>query len=473
MSKTIRKQHVWHPHEKVVPEAFSSSKPHGDKPGAVTSMYPTVALVGRPNVGKSSLFNALLKREISITDARAGTTRDRVLHPIVINEKPCDLMDTGGIGIVDSQDLTKDIEQQIEKAIYAATVLVLVVDAQEGLTSLDREVAARLRKLNRPLIVAANKTEGKEAKVTMSEFSELGIEPVVATSAVHRLGLDDLEEAIAAHVPTVDERQDEWENIPRIAVVGRRNVGKSSFCNILAREDRTIVSPIAGTTRDAIDMVLEKDNQRFCLVDTAGLRRMKSPEGPVEFFAQVRTERAIRRADVILMMLDANEGISTTDRKTADMIAEEFKPCLIVVNKWDLKKGVMTGEYVKYIEGRLPSLRFAPITFTSAVSGARCWQTMDVALDLYEQSSTQVPTPALNKAIERAEFEHEPPASKGYKPRLLYGVQVAVRPPTFVVHCRHAERIDKKYQRYLSGRLREILDLSEVPVRLLLRDAPR
>lgn len=472
MSKTIRKR-TYHPHEKIRPEALSTPATFDAKLGAVEGAYPTVALVGRPNVGKSSLFNALLKREISITDARAGTTRDRVLHPITFNEKPCDLMDTGGIGVVDSQDLSADIEQQIQKAIYAATVLVMVVDAQQGLTPLDREVVARLRKLNRPMVLVANKTEGREAKLLAAEFSELGIEPVVATAAVHRLGLDDLEEAIAALLPKVEERGEEWENVPRIAVVGRRNVGKSSFCNALAQEERTIVSPIAGTTRDAIDVLLEKDNQRFCLVDTAGLRRMKQPEGPVEFFAQVRTERAIRRADVVLLMLASRDGVSTTDRNTTDMIAEEFKPCVIVVNKWDQSKGVMTGEYLKYLEERLPSLRYAPVTFSTAVTGTRCWQTLDVALDLYRQSSKQVTTPVLNKAIERAEFEHEPPAYKGCKPRLLYGVQVAVRPPTFVIHCRHSDKIDKKYHRYLNGRLREILEMTEIPVRLLLRDAPR
>ena len=443
------------------------------RPGMVDDRYPTVALVGRPNVGKSSLFNALLKQEISITDARAGTTRDRVLHPIVLCDKPCDLLDTGGIGIVDKQQLSGEIEQQIQKAIHAATILVLVVDAQDGLTPLDREVAARLRKLNRPMLVAANKIEGKEAKITIMEFSELGIEPIVATSAVHRLGLDDLEEAIAAHLPSVVARKDDFEELPRIAIVGRRNVGKSSFCNALAREDRTIVSPIEGTTRDAIDVVLEKDNQRFVLVDTAGLRRMKEAEGPVEFFSQVRTERAIRRCDVVMLMLSSKEGVSTTDRKTADLILEEHKACLIVVNKWDQNKGVQTGEYVKYLEERLPTLRNSPIAFTSAITGARCWQTIDVALEMYKQSSTQIPTPMLNKVVEQAEFEHEPPASKGYKPRLLYGVQVAVRPPTFVVYCRHADKIDKKYQRYMSTRMRELLDLSEIPVRIFLRDAPR
>jgi len=443
------------------------------QPGAYDDLYPTVALVGRPNVGKSSLFNALLRKEVSITDARAGTTRDRVLHPISLCEKPCDLMDTGGIGIVDKQSLHADVELQIQKAIHAATVLVLVVDAKDGLTPMDRQIAARLRQLNRPMIVAANKTEGKQAKFLISEFSELGIEPIIATAAVHRLGLDDLEEAIAVHIPPVTERADQWGDLPRIAVVGRRNVGKSSFCNMLARQERTIVSPIAGTTRDAIDVMLEKDNQKFVLVDTAGLRRIKEAEGPVEFFSQVRTERAIRRCDVVMLMLEANEGVSTTDRKTADLILEEHKPCLIVVNKWDQKKNVDTGEYVKYLEGRLPTLREAPICFTTAITGARCWQTIDVALELFKQSSTQVPTPMLNKIVERAEFEHEPPATKGCKPRLLYGVQVAVRPPTFVIYGRHVEKIDKKYMRYLSTKMRDILDLSEIPIRIFLREASR
>ena len=456
---------------KQLPDGLASPARQRERPGLVEGIYPAVALVGRPNVGKSSLFNALLKREVSITDARAGTTRDRILHPVVFEGKPCDLMDTGGIGIIDKQNLSAEIEEQIQKAMHAATILALVVDAQEGLTPLDRQVAARLRKLNRPMLLVVNKTEGKRAQLAIAEFSALGIEPVVPVAAAHRLGLDDLAEAIAARLPLVEERGANWANLPRLAVVGRRNVGKSCFCNALAREDRTIVSPVPGTTRDSIDMLLEKDGQRFCLVDTAGLRRIKEPEGPVEFFAQVRTERAIRRADVVLLMLSAVEGVSTTDRKTADLILEEFRPCLIVVNKWDQNKGVQTGDYLKYLEERLPTLRHAPVAFTSAITGTRCWQTLDVALDLYRQATTHVPTPVLNKAIEKAEREHEPPVSKSRKPRLLYGVQVGARPPTFTIQCRHADKIDKKYGRYLSSRLREILGLSEIPIRIFLREA--
>jgi GTP-binding protein len=261
--------------------------------------------------------------------------------------------------------------------------------------------------------------------------------------------------------------------VPKIAVVGRRNVGKSSFVNALARKERTIVSEVAGTTRDAVDLLLEKDGQRFCLIDTAGLRRMKEPHGPVEFFAQVRTERAIRRADVILLMIETKEGVSTTDQKTAALIEETAKPCVVVVNKWDQAEDVATGDYAEYVTKRLQGLRHAPVCFTTAADGRRCWQTLDVALDLYRISRTEVPTPRLNKTLEDAERRHEPPVRRSRKPRLLYGVQVSVGPPTFVVYCRHPDYIDDKYKRFLSRYLRQHLDLTEVPVRIFFRSAPR
>jgi GTP-binding protein len=444
-----------------------------NKPGMLESLFPAVALVGRPNVGKSSLFNAILHREVSITDARAGTTRDRILHPVTLSGKTCDLVDTGGIGIVDRGDLTEHIEQQIQAAVVTAHLLVLVVDAREGLTPQDRQIAQRLRSLGRPVIVAANKAEGREAALTVGEFTALGLGPVFPISALHRLGLGDLEDAVAAQLPAALPLPEDLAAQPKLAVIGRRNVGKSSFVNVLARQERTIVSDLPGTTRDSVDLLLEKDGRRFWLIDTAGLRRVKEPEGPVEFFAQVRTERALRRADVILFMFEGREGISTTDQKTADLVIEQFKPCVLVVNKWDLSKGVVTGEYAEYIHRRLPGLRRAPICFTTAKSGARCWQTLDVALEVYALAHTQVPTPQLNRAVERAEREHEPPARKSRKPRLLYAVQVGVAPPTFVLHCRHAEQIDAKYKRYLEGRLGEILDLEEVPLRLFFREASR
>jgi len=445
--------------------------PTDARPGLLGQHFPAVALVGRPNVGKSSLFNALLKNEISITDARAGTTRDRVLHPINFEGRACDLVDTGGIGIVDRQDLSDLVEKQIEAAIVSASIFVLVVDAKEGLTPVDRQIAARLRKLGRPMVVAANKSEGREAGMLVGEFAALGIQPVVPVSALHRMGLDVLSEAIAPHLPEGAEQAPDYEGIPKLAVVGRRNVGKSSFVNALAKQERAIVSDVAGTTRDAVDLLMAKDSRQFVLIDTAGLRRMKEPEGPVEFFAQVRTERAIRRADVIMLMLDHKEGVSTTDRKTVELISENFKPCVIIVNKWDQVTGVNTGDYLNYVAERLPGLRHAPVCFTSALNGSRCWQTLDVALELYDLSHTHVPTPVLNKAIERAEYEHEPPAKKGRKPRLLYGVQVGIAPPTFVVHCRHPDQIDDKYRKFLDNRLREILGLEEVPLRIFLREA--
>ncbi|MCK6471055.1 MAG: ribosome biogenesis GTPase Der [Planctomycetes bacterium] len=459
---------------KLVASPESSAPRKGAAPGLLDPKFPTVALVGRPNVGKSSLFNALLKEEISITDARAGTTRDRVLHPIRFAGRPCDLLDTGGIGIVDQQDLSELIEAQIDAAVATATVLALVVDAKEGLTPPDRKIAERLRMLGRPVVVVANKAEGREAAMTVGEFSALGFEPVISTSALHRLGLEDLEHALAAHLPESDEGFEDWAGWPKIAVVGRRNVGKSTFVNALTRQQRTIVSDVAGTTRDAVDLPLQKDNRRFVLIDTAGLRRIKEPHGPVEFFAQVRTERAIRRADVVMLMIEAKGGISTTDRKAADQIADEHKPCVIVVNKWDTAESdVSTGEYAEYVGGRLGEMRRAPVCFTTAKEARRCWQTIDVALELYDMARSQVPTPKLNQAIERAEREHEPPARKGCKPRLLYGVQVGVGPPTFVIYCRHSDKIDEKYKRYLQARLCSFLGLEEIPLRLFLRDAGR
>ncbi len=439
----------------------------------VDENQPTIALVGRPNVGKSSLFNALLKEQISITDARAGTTRDRVLHPVVLDDKPCELLDTGGIGIVDKEDLSDLVETQIDAALATASIFALIVDAKEGLTPMDTRVARRLRALGRPVVLVVNKTEGLDKDQAIGEFARLGYDQVVATSAVHRLGIGDLEEALATHLPDAPEEPPGWEDLPKLAVVGRRNVGKSSFVNALAKKTRAIVSDVAGTTRDAVDLFLKKDNQKFCLIDTAGLRRIKEPHGPVEFFAQVRTERALRRADVVLLMLEAKEGISTTDQKTANLIVETFKPCVIVVNKWDQAKDLTTSEYADYVEKRLPGLRFAPICFTTAIEAQRCWQTIDVALEVYKLSRTEVSTGKLNRMIDEAERKHEPPIKKTKKPKLMYGVQVAVGPPTFVVYCRHAEKIDDRYNRYMSRFLREHMDLEEIPVRVFFREAPR
>jgi GTP-binding protein len=450
-----------------------AAAPPPSRPGLLENLYPAVALVGRPNVGKSSLFNALLRREIAITDARAGTTRDRVLHPVTFGDKTCDLVDTGGLGSADRSDLTALVGKQIQAAVDSASVLVLVVDAKEGLTPGDRQIAQRLRELGRPIIVAANKSEGQEAAATVGEFSALGFDPVVAVSAAHRRGLGELEDALAASLPAPASPPQDLESLPRLAVIGRRGVGKSSFVNALARQERTIVGNQPGTTRDAVDLLMHKDRRRFWLVDTAGLRRIKEPHQAAEFYSQVRTERAIRRADVLLFMLEAPSGVSTTDLKTADLIREQFKPCVLVVNKWDLVRGVTTGEFAEYLEQRLPGQRRAPVCFTCAKTAARCWQTLDVALELYDLARTQIPTPRLNKAIERAEREHEPPVSKGHKPRLLYGVQVGAAPPTFVIRCRHAERIDAKYRRYLADRLAGFLGLEEVPLRLFLRETER
>lgn len=444
--------------------------------------FPAVALVGRPNVGKSSLFNALLRREISITDARPGTTRDNVLHPLEVGGKPCDLVDTGGIGGegysgggdgVLPPDL---IKTRINAALATADVLIFVVDAQDGLTTADRAIAAQLRRLNRPLLLVANKTESQKAQDNIVEFDELGLGAAVGTSAAHRLGLDDLENALAALLPApvAGDTETDWESIPRLAVIGRRNVGKSSFVNRISGKEQTIVSTVPGTTRDAVDVLVERRGRRFCLIDTAGLRRLRQSEGPVDFFAQVRSERAVRRADVVLLMISGVDGLTHVDLKTADFVVKHFKPCVLIVNKWDLVRGrTKAADYADYLFHRLPDLSGSPICFVSAKHGTRCTRPLQYAFRLHRLSRTKIPTSRLNVALETAETAHEPPVFKQRKPRLLYGVQVGVSPPTFVVYCRHAKYIEERYQRYLRRRLSELLEMQGAPFRLFLREAER
>lgn len=442
--------------------------------------FPALALVGRPNVGKSSLFNALLRREIAITDSRPGTTRDCVLHPAEFNGKPCDLVDTGGIG---GEALSgggdgilppKLVEEQITAAISTADIAVLVTDALAGLTTADREIAARLRRLNKPVVFVVNKTESERARENVGEFAALGFGDPVLTAAVHRLGLDELSAAVAAMLPEPVARDTEtdWEEVPRIAVVGRRNVGKSTFVNRLAGAARTIVSDVAGTTRDAVDVLVERGEQRFCLIDTAGLRRLKQAEGPVDFFAQVRTERAVRRADIVVLMLSAPDGVGQTDLKTTDFIVSQYKPCVILVNKWDLVSGRHTAEeYGDRLFFRLPNLRGSPLCFISSTHGTRCDRALRHVMKAYNLSRARISTPKLNKALEEAEQAHEPPVHKKWKPRLLYGVQVGISPPTFVVYCRHAKSINRRYLRYLRRRLATTLELEGQPLRLIMREA--
>jgi GTPase len=430
----------------------------------------TVAIVGRPNVGKSSLFNALAGERIAITDATPGTTRDRLLRNIRWDGKSFDIVDTGGIGIVDRQDLSAEIEEQIDAAIAQADLLLFIVDAHDGVTPEDRRVAERLRRLGKPVVAAANKADNDVLAAVAGEFAALGLGEFTPFSASHRRNLDIIRDRIVSHIGAAAGPEAPDEAI-KVAVVGRRNVGKSTFVNTLCDARRVIVSDVSGTTRDAVDVRLERGKSRFILIDTAGLRKRGQVDASVDFYAAQRTEESIRRADVVLFMIDCIEGLSTVDRKLAVFIDECYRPALIAVNKWDLAGAVTTGKYDAYLRKRLPQFDHAPRAFICARSGAQVLQAMSVVRELYEQSGVHVPTARLNAILKAAVERHSPPLPRSgtHKPRMFYAVQTGVRPPTVTIFVNRPPMFKEPYMRYLTSFFRESMRAAEIPVKIILR----
>ena len=452
----------------------------------VLMSIPTVAIVGRTNVGKSTLFNQLVGRRIAITDPTAGTTRDRIFHPLEWYDPDghlhrFELMDTGGLGIVDHQDLSDLVEHQIEVGIGGADVLVFLVDAQEGVTPQDQVIAARLRKTGIPLVLVANKADNQQLQDRTAEFYNLALDDVTAISAAHRRGLDDLLDRIVQVLPRQSTERGalvDDEDVLKLAIVGRRNVGKSTFVNRLAGHEngneRVIASDTPGTTRDSIDVRIERDGEVFIVTDTAGMRRKRSLESTIEFFAIARTERAIRRAAVVVLMLDAKDGISQVDKKIADHVREAAKPCVIAINKWDLAgDDVITSEYEAYIAKQLPLLGFAPLIFTCAEKGRNVWQCVRIARELWEQARRTHRTSELNRAIRDAIAAHAPHAKRGKLPKIYYAAQVGTEPPTLALFVNDPRLFGAEYVRYLENRMREALGIPEIPIRIVLKPRSR
>ena len=429
---------------------------------------PVVAIVGRPNVGKSSLLNALARRRIAIVDSVPGVTRDRLSAVVPVGEGYVELLDTGGFGIEDRDDLSEHVNEQIEQAMASADLVLFVVDARQGVQPLDRAVAERLRRQAKPVILVANKVDAPNAAVEVGELYGLGVGEPVCTSAIHRLGLSELLEAVEARLgPPAQEVE---EPTMKLAIVGKRNVGKSTFINALAREERMIVSERPGTTRDAVDVRFERDGQAFLAIDTAGVRRRSSVADSVEFYSQARTERSIRRCDVAVLMLDATVPVGRIEKHLARYIVEHHKPCVIVVNKWDLAAGsAVTSQYREYLDAKLPALWFAPLVFTTAVSGRHVASVVDVSQALHRQARTRVATGELNRVISQAVKERSPRPRRNRLPKILYATQVSVEPPTIILFVNDPALFDASYKRYLANRLRERLPFAEVPIRLLWR----
>jgi len=395
-----------------------------------------VAIVGRPNVGKSSLFNWLAGRRLAIVDDMAGVTRDRVSHLLERNGRYLELIDTGGIGIEDVDDLTDLVEAQITAAIDSADLLLFVVDTRSGLTALDQLVAERLRRVDKPVLCIANKTDDPRLDSQADEFHRLGFPELLKVSAHQHRNKDELIERILALTPTVTD--DDGSIVPemKVALVGRRNVGKSTFINTLIQEERMIVSEVPGTTRDSVDVRFQMDGKTFLAIDTPGLRKTKSVRTDIDFYSMQRAQRSIRRADVVLMLFDAMEPISQVDKQLCNYIVEQYKPCILAVNKWDLvvDQKIPTGKWVDYLRETFPSLWHVPIAFITGKTGKNMRTLLNHAQMLFKQSLSRVSTAELNRLVQKALELHPPHTYKNYRPKIYYVTQVATQPPTIVLN---------------------------------------
>ena len=435
---------------------------------------PRIALVGRPNVGKSTLANRLCGSRVSIVEPTAGVTRDRVAVPAEITDgertRWAEVIDTGGIGIVDRDDLEPQVEAQIQAALTSAQLVLFLVDVREGPTPLDRVVAERLRGFPVPVLLVANKAETRTGEFEAEQFRVLGIgtEPW-PISAQNGNGLQALAARIIDLLPA--DMGDGRPPAPavRLAVIGQRNAGKSSLINALVREQRMIVSERPGTTRDSVDVWFERDGETFVAIDTAGVRKRRSHADAIEFYSDARSRRAVRRADVVLLLFDVTRDLSGIDKDLARYAVEHHKPLILGANKWDLAEGYTPKDFREYIAARLPQASFAPVSFLSALAGRGVDETLVLAQQLFAQAQRHVGTGELNRVLQRA-LEARNPSRGGHTARVYYATQADVAPPTFVLFVNEKKNFNKDYLRYLQNRIREELGFPEIPVRIALRE---
>src|SRR5882762_9740044 len=452
---------------------------------------PVVAIVGRPNVGKSSLLNALVGKRISIVQDMPGVTRDRVSAPLYIDGRFVELVDTGGYGFVDPDALTDHIRHQIELAMGRANAVMFIVDVQDGLTSADQEIASMLRQKGLRTILVANKADGPRLDASLGEFARLGLGTPIGVSATNNRNIDQIRDAIAANVDL--SKAPEKVPVPQmlVAIVGKRNAGKSTLVNSIAQVyegegDRVIVSEIPGTTRDSVDVRFEKEGRSLVVIDTAGVRKKRHMvTNDIEFYSFHRAQRSVRRADVVMLLIDATEPISEPDKKLAQYVAEEFKPVLLVINKWDLAKQTLRdkkkqGEdepderqtmqkYREYIDAELPFLNYAPIAFITAKDGRNVQTALDTAQHLFKQSRLRMTTGRLNQAIRAILQERSPSTPSGRKAKVFYATQIDTAPPTIALVVNNPAFFEDSYQRHIVNRMRDLLPYPEVPIRLLIR----
>ncbi len=431
---------------------------------------PVVAIIGRPNVGKSSLLNALAGQMISIVEPTAGVTRDRVSTVVGKDGHYFELVDTGGYGIVDSDKLSDHVEQQIFLAIESADLVLFMVDIRDGVVPLDKKIAHLLRRNNLDVIGVANKADTARMFPAAGEFTRLGFGEFLCISAKNNINKAVLLDRVVEKVATF-ETSKPAEPVMKIAIVGKRNAGKSTLVNAMVGSERVIVSETPGTTRDAVDVRFEKDGKTMIVIDTAGVRKKSKLADSIEFYSFVRATASIRRADIVLFMIDSTVAIAQVDKKLAKFIADEYKSCIMVVNKWDLAKdSAVTGDYEKYLTKLLPGLKYAPIAFTTATESKNIQSVLDLAAEIFKQATSWIPTPRLNKAFEIIKAQKTVTAKhRAGRPKIYYATQVAVNPITILMFVNAPGLFEENYLRFIRRQLQSMLPIEEVPIRLLAR----
>ena len=433
---------------------------------------PIVAVVGRPNVGKSTLFNKIIGKRLSIVDDTPGVTRDRIYGDAEWSGRKLMLVDTGGIEPKTDDIILVNMRAQAQLAIDTASVIIFVTDLQSGVTAADMDVAAMLQKSGKPIVLCVNKCDKiGETPMEFYEFYNLGLGDPIGVSSVHGHGTGDLLDAVISHIPE-EEFAEEEEDIINVAVIGKPNAGKSSLINQIAGEERSIVSNIAGTTRDAIDTKITKNGVNYNFIDTAGLRRKSKVEEKIEKYSVLRAKMAIERADVCVIMIDGADGFTEQDSKVAGLALEEGKACIIAVNKWDAvdKDGTTMDSYRKKLMVDFSFMPYAPIVFISAKTGQRVDRLFELIKYVNEQNTMRISTGMLNDILADATARVQPPTDKGKRLKIYYMTQASTKPPTFVCFCNKAELFHFSYQRYLENQIRSTFGLEGTPVRFVIRE---
>ncbi len=433
-------------------------------------MKPIVAIVGRPNVGKSTLFNQIINKRLSIVHDSPGVTRDRIYADAEWLGKQFTLVDTGGLEPYSKEVIPALMRQQTEVAIDMATVIIFVVDAQAGMLASDLQVAEMLRKSKKPVVLAVNKADNDETEIAQYEFYNLDIGEPYPVSSLHKRGFGELLDAVISYFPD-DSSQSEDNEPVKVAVLGRPNAGKSSFVNALLGSERVLVSDIPGTTRDAVDTPFEFNGKPYILIDTAGIARKRSITEDIDYYSTLRSMAAVERADIGVIMIDADRGVAEQDAKITGMFHDAGKPCVLVLNKWDLvNKDTHTfEEYKKDLYNTLSFVQYAPCVTISAKTGQRVKQVMELVEKIHEQSVKRISTGVLNDAIRQATILTEPPTKNGKQLKIYFATQVAVQPPTFVLSVNSTELFHFSYERFIINYLRRTFEFDMVPIKIIPR----